>query len=76
MPLVLNFLLLCIVEQGRGIKTFATLRDDVHSFIDACRKELDSGKDLYNVVMEYGAKRQARRAVSDGDLLVTDPMGC
>lgn len=55
------------VEPGRSGKTFVTLRDDVHNFIGACRKEFDAGKDLYDVVKMYGAKRQARRAVSRGD---------
>lgn len=63
------------VGPGRDNKTFTTLRDDVHDFTDACRKELDAGKDLYNVMMEYGAKRQARRAVSHGVSCTPYPVG-
>jgi len=54
----------CAVEPGRNGKMFVTLRDDVHNFIDACREDLDAGKDLYNVIKEYEARRQACRAVS------------
>jgi hypothetical protein len=66
-----NIFSLCIVGPGRNGTMFVMLRDDVHNFIGACRKELDAGKDLYNVVREYGAKRQACRAVSYSDFLPT-----
>ena len=54
---------------------FVTLRDDVHNFIDACRKDLDAGNDLYNVVKEYEVRRQACRAVSRRDFLPTVQWG-
>lgn len=54
---------------------FVTLRDDVHNFIDACREDLDAGRDLYNVVKEYEARRQACRAVSEYDFLPTVQRG-
>lgn len=57
-----------VVEPGRNGKAFVTLRDDVHGFIDACLEEIDAGRDLYDVVKEYEARRQARRAVSHRDL--------
>jgi len=65
-PEGLNFFFFCTAEQGRSVKTFASLRDDVHGFIGACRKALDAGRDLYGVVMEYEPKRKARKAVSHG----------
>ena len=69
------FFSLCIVEPGRNGKMFVTLRDDVHDFIDECRKDLDAGKDLYNVVREYEARRHAGRAVSQRDFLSTVQWG-
>lgn len=69
-------LFLLAVEPVRGYKSSVTLRDDVHNFIDVCRKELDAGKDLYNVMIEYGAKAQAREAVSHEYFPALHPVGC
>ena len=53
---------LSLFAVERGLKTFITLRDDVHNFIEACEKRVEAGKDLYSVVTEYGAKGKARQA--------------
>ena len=43
---------------------FVTLRDDVNGFLNACQEALDAGKNIYDVVKVYEARRQARRVVS------------